>query len=344
LDIPDGAWDPPGQPLYSGMGHWNPHVVKEALENYHRMGFNVIRFHTVVEWWKTNPITYQDPFREVTYPETYRQMMKDTVKWAAERGLYVIFDFFAMKNIQGRQTGQETLPWTPWGKFPDVVRDPNEFISIWDSVAQELGGNSNVLFELYNEPHGDANAEQEWFRFVQAVLPVIRTRTPNPVIIQWDYNCWINLDYPPPGYPASTLDWINRHPLAASNLIYGTHLYRNSGGGAPGLAHRSKGQVVNLWQKADLNQALNLALFPQILQVNKKPILVTEIGAFLSNGKEDQQHELDWLKNTLSILNQWGVGYVAWAWQSDQQLGHGMLHEGNPNQAGEIFLDSLKGP
>lgn len=69
---------------------------------------------------------------------------------------------------------------------------------------------------------------------------------------------------------------------------------------------------------------------------------MTEIGAYLSNGEEDQEHELEWFKNTLSILNEWGIGYVAWAWRSDQQLGHGMLHEGNPNRAGSLFLESLK--
>ncbi|HTC19414.1 MAG TPA: cellulase family glycosylhydrolase, partial [bacterium] len=127
LDVPDGAWDPPGAPLYSGMGNWNPQVVQQALRQYHHMGFNVIRFHTIVDWWKSNPQNYQDSYRKVIYPEPYRQMMADTVKWAGEQGLYVIFDFFALKNVEGRQSGQESLPWPPGGRFPDVVKDRAEF-------------------------------------------------------------------------------------------------------------------------------------------------------------------------------------------------------------------------
>ena len=342
LDVPDGAWDAPGQPLYSGMGQWNPEAVKKTLEDFHRVGFNVVRFHTIVDWWKTNPIAYQDGYRKVVYQEPYRQMVADTVKWAGEKGLYVIFDFFALKNLNGRQSGQESLPWATWGKFPDVVKNRAEFVSLWDSVTSTLGKYPNVLFELYNEPHGDAATEAEWFKFVDEVLPVIRAHTPNPVIVQWDYNCWVNLDYPPPGHPASTLDWIEKHPLKDDNLVYGAHLYHNSGGGAPGLAHRGTSKVKNLWERRDIEKALQFAMFPKVIEEQHKPILITEIGAYLTNGGKDSDHEVEWLRNTLSILNGFGVGYVAWAWQSDQQLGHGMLHEGKPNQAGRVLLDSLK--
>ncbi len=341
LDVPDGAWDSPGAPLYSGMGHWDPDVVKKTLEQYHQLGFNVVRFHTIVDWWKNNPKTYQDSYRNVTYPETYRQMMEDTVKWAGERGLYVIFDFFALKNVGGQQSGQESLPWPPGGRFPDVVKDREEFESLWVSAAQLLGRYPNVLFELYNEPHGDAKAEEDWFQFVKEVLLQIRAVTPNPVIVQWDYMCWVNLDYPPPQNSASTLDWIGKHPLNDPNLIYGTHLYRNSGNGGPGTAHRSGPPLVNLWEHSDIEKALTLALLPDVAQKLQKPLLVTEVGAYLANGGEDKAHELAWFKNTLSILNGWGIGYVGWGWADDRQIAHGILHDGKPNEAGKVLLDSL---
>ncbi|HEY5038238.1 MAG TPA: cellulase family glycosylhydrolase, partial [bacterium] len=204
LDVPDGAWDAPNAALYSGMGTWNSDLVKGTLDEYRRLGFNVVRFHTIVDWWKTNPQTYKDPYRDVTYPETYRHMVEDTVQWAGERGLYVIFDFYAMRNVVGRQSGQESLPWPPWGRFSQVVGSRAEFETIWDSVASVLGRYPNVLFELYNEPHGDSAAQEEWFKFVGEVLPIMRAHTKNPVIVQWDYMCWVNLDYPPPQYSAST--------------------------------------------------------------------------------------------------------------------------------------------
>jgi aryl-phospho-beta-D-glucosidase BglC (GH1 family) len=341
LDVPDGAWDPPGAPLYSGMGNWNPDVVQQELRRYHQMGFNVVRFHTIVDWWKSNPENYQDYYRKVTYPEPYRKMLEDTVKWAGEQGLYVILDFFALKNVGGRQSGQESLPWPPGGRFPDVVKDRAEFEAIWESVSQTLGQYPNVLFELYNEPHGDAGSEEDWFRFVKEVLPKIRAYSFNPVIVQWDYMCWVNLDYPPPSYKAARLDWIEKYPLEDPNIVYGTHLYRNSGNGGPGTAHRSGPPLVNLWDRPDIKQALTLALLPYVTQKMGKPLLVTEVGAYLANGGEDRGHELLWLKNTLAILNGWGIGYVGWGWASDSQINHGMLHDGVPNEAGKIFLDSL---
>jgi hypothetical protein len=53
-----------------------------------------------------------------------------------------------MKNIQGKKSGQETLPWPPYNRYPDVVGSRAEFVTIWESVAQELGTFPNVLFEF----------------------------------------------------------------------------------------------------------------------------------------------------------------------------------------------------
>ncbi len=341
LDVPDGAWDAPGEALYSGMGRWDPEVVQRTLDDYREYGFNVVRLHTVVDWWKTNPRTYRDPYRRVTYAKAYRGMVEDVVRWAGERGLYVIFDFFALRNVEGVQSGQESLPWPPWGRDPQVIEDRAAFARLWESVAKTLGRHPNALFELYNEPHGDAIAEEDWFRFVGEVLPAMRKHTRNPVIVQWDYMVWVNLDYPPPGHAASTLDWIARHPLDDPNVVYGTHLYRNSGGGGAGSVHRSRGGLVNLWERKNVEAALALAGFPEVLEKLNKPLLVTEIGAWRKGDEEDQAREIQWLKNTLSALNQRGVGYVGWAWQSDRQLGHGMLGENGPNPGGKALWESL---
>ena len=346
VDVPDGGWDAPGKALFSGMGHWDPGVIQATLDEYQRLGFNVVRFHTVIEWWKENPGTYKDRWRSVTYPEHYRQMLKDTIRWAGERGLYVIFDFFAMKNIDGKQSGQESLPWPPYNRYPEVVGSRAEFAALWKSVAQELGPFPNVLFELYNEPHGDEKAEAEWFGFCEQALPAIRSSASNLVIIQWNYQCWVNLDYPPPKNRAATLDWIERYPLKGENLVYGTHLYRNSGGGGPGTVHRTRNGLVNLWERADIRQALELSLFPHTVHDLNKPLLVTEIGAYVKYRGPDRDveldHELLWFQNTLATLEQWGIGYVDWAWRSDEHLDHGALHQGHPNAAGKVFLDSLK--
>lgn len=338
VDVPDGGWDAPGAPLYSGMGKWDPEVVRETLEGYRRYGFNAVRFHTVVDWWKKNPSTYRDPYREVKYPLSYRDMMEETVRMAGEAGLYVIFDFFAMKNLDGRQSGQESIPWGVWNRHPDVVRDRADFVEVWRSVAARLGRHPNVLFELYNEPNGDEKVREEWFRFVREVLPVIRERSPNPVVVQWDSMAWVNLDFPPPMHRASTLSWMAEDPLDDPNVIYGTHLYRNSGGGGGGSVHRGDSPPVRCHKREDLARGLQLMGFDTL----EKPLIVTEIGAFLKNGGEDRNLEIQWLKDMLSLLNERGIGYLGWGWASQDQIDHGMLKDGRPNEAGEALIEATR--
>ena len=108
VDVPDGAWDAPGQPLYSGIGRWDPEVVRQRLDEYHQLRFNALRLHTVVQWWKDNPRSYRDPWRSVTYSAPYRQMIKDVIKSAQERGLYVIFN--------------STVYPSTYHEIPDVLR------------------------------------------------------------------------------------------------------------------------------------------------------------------------------------------------------------------------------
>ena len=61
LDVPDGAWDAPGEPLYTGMGRWRPEVVQGTLDDLAAKGFNVIRLHTVVEWCKRTRTATRTP-------------------------------------------------------------------------------------------------------------------------------------------------------------------------------------------------------------------------------------------------------------------------------------------
>jgi hypothetical protein len=110
------------------------------------------------------------------------------------------------------------------------------------------------------------------------------------------------------------------------------------------MPHRTDGGLLNLWERADIEQGLLLAGFARVLGEHELPLIVPEIGAFLANGGDDREREVEWLSNTLGVLGSWNVGYVGWAWRSDEQLDHGMLHEGVPNEAGEALLEALPSP
>ena len=91
--------------------------MKANLDEIKSWGCNVVRLHTCVQWWVENSTTFTDEWRTVTYPTPFRERYEDVIRWAGERGLYVIVEFYNMK----RTSGQETLPWPPHSQHSDVI-------------------------------------------------------------------------------------------------------------------------------------------------------------------------------------------------------------------------------
>ena len=340
-DLPDGWWDLPGGGLYAGLGKWDPDAVKANLDEMKRWGCNLLRLHTCVQWWKDNPSTYKDKDIDVVYPEPFRQMYKDVIGWAGERGIYVIVEFYNMT----RPSPQDTLPWPPHSNSSDVIASREDFLRLWEGFARELSPYPNVLFEFYNEPHGTPAQEAEWMAFTQDAINAIRPFADNIIVVQWGYGCWVNLEYPPPGNPAGTLDWIEKYPLKGDNLLYSTHLYRNSGGGGS-FAMRTNGGTVRVWERDDLLKALRIVGVEHVVKDLNKPLIIGEVGANMRAQGPDLDHELAWFKNILQIFNEWGIGYAAWAWDPEKHLAHGMIKDSSsfagPNAAGQIFMDAVK--
>ena len=140
LDSPNGWWNPEGGNYLSGLGIWDPDAVKYNLDGMKSWGCNVLRLHTKIAWWLNDE-------------SSYRQHIKDTITWAGERGIYVIFEPYSI--LGGTQ---QPLPWAPHTTDPEeqvIMPDSSAFINYWTSVANELKDFPNVLFEIYNEPHGD---------------------------------------------------------------------------------------------------------------------------------------------------------------------------------------------
>jgi len=342
VDCPDGWWNLPGGSLYSGIGVWRPQAVEANLDEVRRWGCNVIRFHTCIQWLKEDPKTFRDQWRNVAYEKSFREMFKQVVSLAGERGLYVIVDLY---STTAGAAGQEPLPWPPFAKNPGPIGSEQEFLELWKTMARELAPLPNVLFELFNEPHGDEAAKKAWFAFCQKAIDAIRKESDNVIIVQWDYGCWVDLDFPPPKNAASTMDWIAKFPLRGDNLVYSTHLYRNSGGGGTFARKTIAGQRHPCWTREDLRRALNVAGIEQVVRELGKPLIVGELGAHMKQEGEELQRELAWLRSVLEALNEWEISYAAWAWDSQQHLEHGLLRPGNyipaPNEAGEIVKQAL---
>ena len=155
-----------------------------------------------------------------------------------------------------------------------------------------MKGYKNVIFELWNEPHGDDQAKQSWFNVTQRTIDAIReTGAQQLIVIQWDYASWINLDHPTGG---SKLDWIWEANLndPLGNLVYSTHLYRS-------YAHiQIDGD--NAWNLTDID--LGFELMKYYDAANTYPLFVGEIGASLGYTGTELEHELTAFDNSLQLF------------------------------------------
>lgn len=337
LDDPNGMWNPEGGNVYSGFGIWSPDAVKYNLDGMKSWGCNVVRLHTSIQWWVENA-------------SNYRQHIKDVITWAAEREMYVIFEPFSVIGSISYDL--------PWGLYiPEsqrsIMPDSQAFVDYYENVANELKNYPNVLFEIYNEPHedtvGDETTIAEFFSVTQQVIDAIRgVGADQIIIVQWGYNVWVNLDYPPPDphnpgdYSCATLHWVEDYPLndPLDNIAYSTHNYR-------GNFHRSGGDPYNSYTYDDIKLGLQTCLVDYVLNTLNKPVIVGEIGASMWETGEDLTIELEYFNNSLTIYNEWNMSYIAWVWTIQAHMKHGLLqNEGAwlppPNEAGKVLIDSMK--
>lgn len=326
-DQPGGIWMGRAVKDYS---QWNPDDVRTELDAMKSWGINTIRCHQAVEHWKYDM-------------GQHRQIIKEFLTLAAEKGMYVIYDGYSIRNYWNGAK-QDPLPYPPYQKSEnasDVIASEDEFVEWWVSVAMELKDYPNVIFELWNEPCGDDQAKQSWFNVSQRCIQTIRaTGATQLIIFQWRMDCWVNLDYPPPNNPASTMDWIWQANLTdpLGNVVYSTHIYR-----CYGAFHHSTPSYWNAWEYDEILQAFKYMKFNETIQ--NYPLFIGEIGADVAYTEEELQHELLAWGNCLTLFEEMGIHYTAFWWRS---IGIFRLHSGSPdftpNEAGQIlkthFLES----
>jgi len=326
LDSPNGWWNPEGGGYTSGLGIWNPEAVKYNLDGMKSWRCNVLRLHTNIQWWLENN-------------SGYRQHITDVLTWAQERGIYVIFEPFCVKI--GPQYEMPFPPYIP-PEQEAVIPSEQAFIDYWASVATELENFPNVLFELYNEPHGNTTARDHWFDAVQKCINAIRaTGADQIIIVQWGYGIGCNLNYPPPVNTAATMNWVELYPLSdpQNNIVYSFHNYR-------GDFHKTVPTRVNIWEYDDIKLGLQYCLVDYVINNLTKPVLCGEIGANMWTTGEGLTQELAYFNNSLTIYNEWNISYLAWVWTIPAHMKHGVLQNGYPwlpppNAAGDILIASI---
>lgn len=249
-----GIFDGPvGSTEVSAMATWGIDAVRVPLNEDCWLGLNVpVRFSGAV----------------------YRQAIEAYVTRLTDRGLYAILDLHWSAPGTERALGQEPMP------------DTDHSVAFWSSVATTFRLDKDVLFELYNEPHG---VSWDCWRSgcimpggwraagMQTLLDAVRTTgATQPVIV--DGLDWAN----------NVTGWLS-HPLndPLHQLVAGLHVYAWN----PCV-------TTTCWE----DEVLPLA--------EKVPVMATEFG------------ETDCRDGFIDTFVGWAhahdISTLAWAWNTDQ--------------------------
>ncbi len=322
-DDPDGIW--------MGNTFWSDANVAQELDTMKTWGANTVRCIMALDNWKYN---LSSPHAALSN----REAVKKFLEFAEERGLYVIFTAYRVTNYWNGG-GQDPLPYPPYQTSTgasSVISNQQDFVDWWGSVASELKTYPNVIFELWNEPTGDTVAQQSWFSVAQQCISAIRAAGATQLVIfQWNAASWVNLNYPPPQFAASTLDWVYEANLSdpLGNIVYNTHLYRTYG-----HIHRSP-QYEQVWNYSDVD--LGMQLMGYYAVSSTYPLIVDEVGC--NNYATDPQNEVAFFDNALTLLEEHGISYCGFWWR---EINIFPLHHGPPDfvptPAGQVLREHLR--
>ncbi len=183
-----------------------------------------------------------------------KKLVKDGVNLATDLGLYVIIDWHILHDY-----------------------DPNinkaDAIAFFDEMSKEFAGNSNVFYEICNEPNGGIS----WSSvksYAEEVIPVIRKNSKDGIIIvgtpTWSQDVDIAAKDPIKGY---------------SNIMYALHFYAGT-------------------HKDNIRSKMKTAIESGL------PVFVSEYGICdaSGNGLCDEAEANRWV----AFMDSYGVSYMIW--------------------------------
>lgn len=185
--------------------------------------------------------------------ERYEKDVEKGVELAVRHDMYVIIDWHVLSE-----------------------GDPNVYIEdslhFFEKTAEKFSGCKNVLYEICNEPNGVEWSEVK--RYAECVIPVIRDKAPDSVIIVGD-----------PDWSKDLLSCAE-DPLEFGNVMYALHFYSASHG-------RSYREVTEEASEKGL------------------PIFVTEFGVTASTG--DLPRDLESADEWIELLERENISYCMWS-------------------------------
>lgn len=204
VNVPSLDWSPVGENVMQS--------IDAAVDSWKA---NIIRVPLTQDLW----FGYYKGSRAADQGESYRKIVDDIVKKAAEKNFYVLLDLhWSNGGKWGENVGQHKMP------------DMNSIV-FWKDFAKRYANNPAVLFDLYNEPHsvswevwkngGQVEDQSKGISYrspgMQALLDTVRSTGAKNVVVagglDWAYDLRGVLD----GYALSD--------KTGNGIVYATHIY-----------------------------------------------------------------------------------------------------------------------
>lgn len=312
LDSCVGWWGDP----YS----WNENNVRAMMNALrYNWGINVINIFVWGDWWLEDKST---TLNGQPTSHSYRWVIKETLRIAQEYDLYVQIRLYSPIRAEGRVAA----PFQPYSSWT-----VDDFYNFWINMATELKNYNNAIFTLYDEPNSELTI---WFDAATAAINEIRSTGAQQIIVVHYAYC---------GSSMWMENWIQQgRPL--ENIVFSNHIYRYHG-----TFRYDMNSPVDIEYIRDFlsNKPVNGytgAAYGYITNTYNVPIWVSAIGSH-SGSINDQEYV--YFKNTLQVLNELGLGYVAYQWfRTDTpwatQKNEGLLVN-PPNRVGQALIDAIRG-
>lgn len=300
---------------------WNETALRQTLQTLQQQwGANCINTFIWGDWWLENKaVTLMGGTTDIGL----RDAIKRTLQIASEYGIYMQIRLYSPIRAEGRIEGQPYQPYSSW--------TVDDFVNFWVNVTTELKNYPNVIFTLFDEPTGNISL---WFdAATQAINSIRAVGAEQLIVVHWAYcgSCmWME-------------QWIQEgRPI--DNIVFSNHIYRYHGtfGYNPGSPVYI--DYIRNFLASKPGATYTGAAYRYIIDTYNVPIWVSAIGAY--NGATDDD-EYIYFRNTLQVLNEWGLGYVAFhtdrtalAWTLLTPTGAVF---DPPNRVGQALIDAIAG-
>ncbi|MEV4216777.1 cellulase family glycosylhydrolase [Nonomuraea sp. NPDC049725] len=204
-----------------------------------------------------------------TNPRLFTDRVHNLIEMATARGMYAIVDWHML---------------TPGDPMYNLSRAKTFFTEI----AQRHDGKDNVLYEIANEPNGDAVTWSVIRNYAHQLIPVIRQHDADaPILV--GTRAWSSLGVSGGGDESEII----ANPVNAANIMYTFHFYAAS--------HGSE-YLSTLSRAAD-----------------RLPIFVTEFGTQTASG--DGGNNFTRSQQYLDLMAQKKISWVNWNFSDDFRTG-----------------------